>query len=368
MGKPAARLGDMTAHGGTVMVGFPMVLIGGMPAARIGDMHVCPMATPAPVPVPHVGGPISLGSPMVLIGGMPAARMGDMAVCVGPPDTIALGCMTVLIGEGGAGAAGAAAGGGAGAPASLAAQASAATAVAGKKETTTKEEHWVEIQFVDKAGNAVSGVNYKFTDTDNKESEGMLRLDGTIRRDGIKEGQCKVQLFTVSNAKWAKEKIDVGEKVKMSAETEGFEDNTPAELQIFKRDIEGADSFIETIQVEVKSNKIDFEWDFKYSEDIISLRDDNPDKYSSPYFYFDVLVLNNKARSGLLQILDKIEIHLENEDGNPLANEEYTLKLADGSVRSDKLDGNGYKVEENIPLGKWQMNFPKLPDFFLKSK
>ncbi|MDH3349935.1 MAG: PAAR domain-containing protein [Gammaproteobacteria bacterium] len=67
------------------------------PAARIGDMHVCPMVTPAVPPIPHVGGPISLGAPTVLIGGMPAARMGDMAICTGPPDTIALGSMTVLI-------------------------------------------------------------------------------------------------------------------------------------------------------------------------------------------------------------------------------------------------------------------------------
>ena len=67
------------------------------PAARVGDMHVCPMVT---VLVPHVGGPIlPPGCPTVLIGGMMAARLGDMAVCVGPPDVIALGSMTVLIGS-----------------------------------------------------------------------------------------------------------------------------------------------------------------------------------------------------------------------------------------------------------------------------
>jgi uncharacterized Zn-binding protein involved in type VI secretion len=48
--------------------------------------------------VPHVGGPIMLGAPNVLIGGMPAARVGDMAICVGPPDVIVLGSFTVLIG------------------------------------------------------------------------------------------------------------------------------------------------------------------------------------------------------------------------------------------------------------------------------
>lgn len=68
----------------------------GQPAARIGDMHVCPMSTG---PVPHVGGPVlPAGEPTVLIGGMPAARVGDMAVCAGPPDSIVLGSTTVLIG------------------------------------------------------------------------------------------------------------------------------------------------------------------------------------------------------------------------------------------------------------------------------
>ena len=70
-----------------------------MPAARVGDMHVCPMVTPGVPPIPHVGGPIlPPGGITVLIGGMPAARVGDMAVCVGPPDVIALGSFTVLIG------------------------------------------------------------------------------------------------------------------------------------------------------------------------------------------------------------------------------------------------------------------------------
>jgi len=70
----------------------------GQPAARITDMHTCPMQTPAVVPIPHVGGPIlPPGCPTVLIGKLPAARATDMLVCVGPPDTIAKGSATVLI-------------------------------------------------------------------------------------------------------------------------------------------------------------------------------------------------------------------------------------------------------------------------------
>ncbi|MDE1895866.1 MAG: PAAR domain-containing protein [Rhodospirillales bacterium] len=67
-----------------------------MPAARLTDMHVCPMVD---VLVPHVGGPITgPGVPTVLIGGLPAACLGDMATCVGPPDTIIKGSATVMIG------------------------------------------------------------------------------------------------------------------------------------------------------------------------------------------------------------------------------------------------------------------------------
>lgn len=66
------------------------------PAARVGDLHTCPMVTGV---VPHVGGPIlPPGAPTVLIGGMPAARVGDLATCVGPPDVIARGSSSVLIG------------------------------------------------------------------------------------------------------------------------------------------------------------------------------------------------------------------------------------------------------------------------------
>jgi len=66
------------------------------PAARLTDLHVCPMVTGV---VPHVGGPVTgPGAPTVMIGSLPAAVVGDMCTCVGPPDTIAKGSATVMIG------------------------------------------------------------------------------------------------------------------------------------------------------------------------------------------------------------------------------------------------------------------------------
>lgn len=96
---PAARVGDLTAHGTPLGPGpgCPTVLIGGMPAWRAeADFHACPLVNGVQ---PHVGGVVAMGSVTVLIGGLPAARMGDQIVEAGGPNVIAVGCPTVEIGD-----------------------------------------------------------------------------------------------------------------------------------------------------------------------------------------------------------------------------------------------------------------------------
>jgi uncharacterized Zn-binding protein involved in type VI secretion len=98
MGQPAARIGDQTSHGTPLGPGpgCPTVLIGSRPAWRAtADSHVCPLSDG---PKPHGGGVVAMGSMTVLIGGLPAARMGDMVVEAGPPNAILAGETTVLIG------------------------------------------------------------------------------------------------------------------------------------------------------------------------------------------------------------------------------------------------------------------------------
>ncbi len=95
---PAARVGDQTSHGTPLGPGpgSANVLIGGMPAWRAAtDFHTCPLVT---VLVPHVGGMVAMGSMTVLINNLPAARQGDMIVESGPPNSIVMGCPTVIIG------------------------------------------------------------------------------------------------------------------------------------------------------------------------------------------------------------------------------------------------------------------------------
>lgn len=90
---PAARVTDLSTHGGTIIgPGEPTVLIGGMPAAVAGDNHVCPIPPPAHVPTTS---PFPLGSTTVLIGGKMALRVGDTCICGA---SAAIGCPTVMIG------------------------------------------------------------------------------------------------------------------------------------------------------------------------------------------------------------------------------------------------------------------------------
>jgi uncharacterized Zn-binding protein involved in type VI secretion len=97
MGAPAARSGDLTAHGTPLGpgTGSPTVRIEGRPAWRAGgDVHACPLLDGTP----HVGGTVAVGSTTVMIDGHPATRQGDVIVEQGPPNTILTGAATVLIG------------------------------------------------------------------------------------------------------------------------------------------------------------------------------------------------------------------------------------------------------------------------------
>ena len=90
---PAARINDPTGHPGVITgPGMPTVLIGGRPAAVVGDVHTCMMPPPAG---PHPPAPFAKGSATVLIGGRPALRMGDLSTCGSP---ILVGAFNVLIG------------------------------------------------------------------------------------------------------------------------------------------------------------------------------------------------------------------------------------------------------------------------------
>ncbi len=221
----------------------------GQPAARLTDMHVCPMVTPGLPPIPHVGGPITgPGCPTVLIAGLPAAVMGDLCICVGPPDsivlgstgvlfggkpaarmgdscahggTIVLGCPTVLIGE--------TSSGGAGPPATsmsvaqmnamgqdnALAQGIANAAVTGgmfvglpvkvepdKPPPKAIAKGQLNCQLTDQDGNPMAGEKYEIELPDGSIKKGVTDQDGKVSLANIPEGMCKVNFPDIHGSEW----------------------------------------------------------------------------------------------------------------------------------------------------------------------
>jgi len=346
-GKPAARVGDPTAHGGTILPpGEPMVLIGGMPAAFMGSMHVCPAVNPGVPPPPHVGMNIIATGVTVLIGGKPAARMGDTAICAGPPATIVSGCPTVLIGDGGGGG-----GGGAG------------SGQKGDKKDDTdskedKEDHYLDVKFTDKAGKPVVGVAYKAKDPESKESQGAIY--GKVRKTGLQEGNCEIELRAITKAVWSEKEARVGDKVKLQVEVSGFDSGVKAEFNIFEKDISSADDLIANLEGEVSGGKAEVEWEYQYVEDDddVSNPQEKASGYSLPEYYFIVRVENAQLRSPMLQYKDYVEVTLKDAEGNAIGEAPFRLFFENGEVRDGQLDGNGYRKVENVPPGRWSVDFP----------
>jgi len=344
MGQPAARVGDQTAHGGAITgPGVPMVLIGGMPASVMGDMHTCPAVNPGTPPPPHVGGNIIATCASVLIGGKPAARVGDTAICSGPPSSIVAGCATVLIGDGPPGGGGGAGGG----------SKESATASAGEET----ENHYLDVKFVDKGGKPITGVQYNVKAPDGEKSQGPL--NGQIKKTGVKEGDHEITLKAIVNAQWSTNKASVGEKVKLKCETTGIESGEKATLEIFIKDKNFADHSLHTINSKVDNGKIEEEWELEINQELTDDQDNKKAKggYSSPTFFFKVTSDGVNARSGILTYKDYIELELKDEEGNPVKQAKYQVKMANGVIKEDKLDDNGYAKVENVPPGKVEVNY-----------
>ena len=219
-------------------------------------MHLCPMQTPAVVPIPHVGGPVvGPGAPTVLIAGLPAAVVGDMCICVGPPDVIAMGsftvlsngkptarmgdmtvhggaiiagCPTVMIGDSGGGAGGGAAAtmlaarvsgaaftamncpadGAAAAAAKSSAflgtlgASTAGAAGSAPASSTDTQKNWVEIELVDQENKPVANERYRVTVPGRDPIEGFLSAEGLARVDGIDPGSCTIEFPDLDGRTW----------------------------------------------------------------------------------------------------------------------------------------------------------------------
>jgi uncharacterized Zn-binding protein involved in type VI secretion len=233
----------MTMHGGIITSpGAPTVLIGKMPAARMTDMHVCPMITPPAVP--HVGmlcvGPVP---PTVLIGKLPAACVGDMFLCAGPPATaLPPGCMTVMIGMAGDGG-----GGGGGGSATAAASAQTLTASKPKKITGLTVE-----------GLPVTEVTVGDNPQVKAQAQALdLKLMGDCKPQDAQERE---GVGMIKFATWKVERCWFGEEVTLTITTKNYTSGAKLKLQLWERDETNPDDFIKEVDVSISGDETEVKW------------------------------------------------------------------------------------------------------------
>jgi hypothetical protein len=254
-----------------------------------------------------------------------------------------MGSPNVFIGNGGGG------GGGGGGGAKTGMTVKAAPAAVG-------EGHYLDVKCIDKGGKPVSSAKFVVKGPDGKKSEG--NLTGRIVRKGIAEGSHEITLCAITKAAWSVREAAVDDKVKMEVETIGIDSGEKAKLEIFIKDANFADHLFDTIDTEVKSDKIEHEWKLEVDENLYASQDYKEGKnYSCPYYYFVVQTAGLRQRSGLLKYKDWLELEAVDDDGEALANAMYRIKLPNGSIMSGRLDGNGYAKVENVPPGRISVEY-----------
>ncbi|MGD8823304.1 MAG: hypothetical protein PVG63_09405, partial [Anaerolineales bacterium] len=165
--------------------------------------------------------------------------------------------------------------------------------VAVKKTATSKsedsqsdtEDHFLVVKFVDKGGYPISDAGYTVKSPDNEQTGG--RLTGQVKSTGVKEGDYEVALKTITKAEWSTKEAAVGDKVKLLVETAGIDAGEKLALTIYIRDRNFADHVLETIESEVRNDKVEEEWELQIADAYLEDQDGKEGKaYSYPTFYF----------------------------------------------------------------------------------
>lgn len=391
MGKPAARSTDMvkTCNDPVDMpvsqiIAVGTVLINNLPAAKMNDKvvgvdtHIIMVPSPGgpvPTPLPHpYAGQLMLDlSTTVFIQGMPAAMQGSKSMNMPPhipcgpgpfqkppsnQGEVMMGSPNVQIGNGGGGGAGA---GGSGAKDADAKSKGGTSALkkakASKPAEEEAEKHFLDVTFTDKGGFPITGAYCAIKDPDGNVSTGALT--GKIRRDDVSPGSHEIRVMAVTKAAWSVKEAREGETVKMQVETVGVEDGEEATFTVWKKDLNQPDRKVgEVAAVKVQGGKVEAEWAYHYDAE---QEEDQAKRarYSAPKFYFIVSFGQMTSRSAILDYKDWLEIRLHDEEDQPVKNVDYKVFLANGEVRTGKLDGDGYAKIEKVPPGRTRVTFPE---------
>ena len=168
---------------------------------------------------------------------------------------------------------------------------------------------------------------------------------------------------------WSQKEVKRGDAVTIQAEIEGAADGTEAFVIIYEYDPDGNHDKVVTIPTEIKNRKIDLSWEYEYHDSTLNIATEkqiqkyNKKKhYVHPDYFFTLRIdgvdLGKEQESGLMRFMDKLNFRPLNSDGEPFADAEYILLLADGSDRKGTLDDEGYGYEKDLPPGEVTIVLP----------
>jgi len=164
------------------------------------------------------------------------------------------------------------------------------------------------------------------------------------------------QAGTVVNADWEKKKLKIGDQVKLTVNVKDFEDGTPVRFLVWES--KGSqETIIDQIDGEIRGNKAEITWKHSLEEREEYLKEEAEEK-EEPKYYFVVDIEGEEKKSEALTFTYPLDIYLEDEDGNPLDDVEYTITLSDGTEKKGKFKDGHAKIED-APYGKFTIEIDK---------
>ncbi|MFC1586373.1 LysM peptidoglycan-binding domain-containing protein [Fibrobacterota bacterium] len=229
-----------------------------------------------------------------------------------------------------------------------------------EEPTGSTESHYIECEFTDSAGNLLAGVHYVITGPDKKEIIGVSGPEGRARHDGYpKKGSYKVGIQELANAKWNKAKAAVGDEMEFTVDADGYEDGEEADVSIVEN-IGKTYKTVETKKVKIQNKKIKGKWKSTYQKS----KGDEPGTRGKTGYYLYISKDTKTAVSPRLELSDKLDLKVQDDKGQPLKDMEYEIKAPDGEVRKGKLNSKGEIKEDDLAPGEAQFRFTgiKAPD------
>jgi hypothetical protein len=217
----------------------------------------------------------------------------------------------------------------------------------------------LDIYLEDKNKKPLHGIKYKITFSDGSTNEGKFE-NGHAKFPDAPPGKFELEVDgyefvykppgKIIKAFWGKNKVKIGDEVKMVVDVKDFDDGTKAKFEIWEKGANEKKDLIDQIDGEVQKNKVEAVWVYS-TEDVEGDVEEDEEEKGEPEYFFDVTVEEEKARSGILKFTHVLEIYLEDEKA-PLDDVKYRITLSDGTVRTGRFE-NGWAKIENAPFGNF---------------